>query len=88
MIANLGSWWLPVKLACAHCPTPQAHNHVELKQSTSISMAVVGGSSSRGSEAEDDFGSEQQGDSSADPGVDAIELFLPHMYVFPCISCI
>ena len=81
------SWWLPIKLPCTHCPTPQAHNQVELKQSTSISMADVGGSSSSGSAAEDDLGSGQQGGSSADPRVDTIEL-LAHMYVFPCGSCI
>ena len=65
------------KLPCT-LPTTKAHNHVELKQSISISMGDVGGSSSGGSAAEDDIGSGQQGGSSADPGVDAIELFLPH----------
>ena len=40
-----------------------------------------------GSAAADDLGSGQQGGSSADPGVDKIELFLPHMYVFPCVRC-
>ena len=74
------SWWLPSRLPCTHCPTPQAHDHVELKQSISITTADVGGSSSNGSAAEDDLGSEQQGGSSADPGVDAIELFLPHTW--------
>ena len=68
----LGSWWLPIKLLCTHCPTLRAHNHVELKQS--ISMAEVGGSSSSGSAAADDLGSGQHGGSSADPGVDTIEL--------------
>ena len=38
-------------------------------------MGDVGGSSSSGSAAEDDVGSWQQGGSSADPGVDTIELF-------------
>ena len=80
--------WMPIKLPCTHCPTPQAHNHVELKQSIGISMADVGDSSCSGSAAEDDLGGGQQGYSSADPGVDTIELFLPHMYVFPCVSCI
>ena len=82
------SWWLPIKLPCTHCPTPQAHHHVELKQSTSVNIADVGGSSSSGSAAEDDLGSRQQGGSPADPGVDTIELFLPHMYLFPCVGCI
>ena len=86
-LGSCRSWWLPIKLPCTHCPTPQAHNQVELKQSTSISMADVGGSSSSGSAAEDDLGSGQQGGSSADPRVDTIEL-LAHMYVFPCGSCI
>ena len=81
------SWWLPIKLPGTHYPTPQAHNHVELKQSISISTADVEGSSSSSSVAEDDLGSGQQGGSSADPGVDKIELFLPHMYVFPCVRC-
>ena len=81
-------WSLPIKLSSTHCLTPLAHNHVELKHSTSISMADVGGSSSSGSAAGDDLGSEQQGGSSADPGVDTIESFLPHMYVFPRVSCI
>ena len=58
------SWWLPIKLPCTHCPTPQAHHHVELKQSTSINIADVGGSSSSGSAAEDDLGSGQHGDCS------------------------
>ena len=86
-LGDCRSWWLPIKLPCTHCPTPQAHNHVELKQSISISMADVAGSSSS-SVAEDDLGSGQQGGSSADPGVDTIESFLPHMYVLPCVSCI
>ena len=80
------SWWLPIKLPGTHYPTPQAHNHVELKQSISISTADVEGSSSSGSAAADDLGSGQQGGSSADPGVKTIELFLPHMYVSPCVS--
>ena len=37
-------------------------------------MAGVGGSSSSGSTSADDLGSGQQGGSSADPGVDTIEL--------------
>ena len=37
-------------------------------------MAEVGGSSSSGSAAADDLGSGQHGGSSADPGVDTIEL--------------
>ena len=78
------SWWLPIKLPCTHYPTPQAHNHVELKQNISISMADVGGSRSSCAVAADDLGSGQQGGSSADPGV---ALFLPHMYVLPCVSC-
>ena len=47
-------------------------------------MADVGGSSSSGSAAEDDLGSGQQGGSSAHPGLDTVELFLPYMHVFPC----
>ena len=78
------SWWLPIKLPCTHYPTPQAHNHVELKQNISISVADVGGSRSSCAVAADDLGSGQQGGSSADPGV---ALFLPHMYVLPCVSC-
>ena len=71
----LGSWWLPIKLPCTHCPTPQAHNHVGLKQSTRMrSMADVGGSSSSGSAAADDLGGGQKGGSSADPGVVTIDL--------------
>ena len=72
----LGSWWLPIKLPCIHCLIPQAHNHVGLNQSTGIiSMVNVGGSSCSGSAAAaDDLGSGQQGGSSADPGVDTIEL--------------
>ena len=81
------SWWLPIKLPGTHYPTPQAHNHVELKQSISISTADVEGSSSSGSAAADDLGSGQQGGSSADPGVVTVELLLPHMYVFPRVSC-
>ena len=50
-------------------------------------MADVGGSNSSGSAAIDGLGSRQQGGSSADPWVDAIESCLPHMYVFPCVSC-
>ena len=50
-------------------------------------MVAVGGSNSSGSAAEDDLGGGQQGGSSADPGVDTIELFSPHMYVFPRVSC-
>ena len=73
-----GSWWLPIKLPCTHCPTPRAHNHVELKQSISMSMADVVGRSSSRSVDEDDLNSGQQGGSSADPGVDTIESFLPH----------
>ena len=42
------------------------------------------GSSSSGSAAEDDLGSGQQGGSSAHPGLDTVELFLPYMHVFPC----
>ena len=38
----LGSWWLSIKLPRTHYPTPQAHNNVELKQSTSISMQMSG----------------------------------------------
>ena len=86
-LGSCRSWWLPIKLPGTHYPTPQAHNHVELKQSISISTADVEGSSSSGSAAADDLGSGQQGGSSADPGVDKIELFLPHMYVFPCVRC-
>ena len=48
-------------------------------------MADVGGSSSSGSAVEDDLGSGQQGGSSADPGLDTIELFLPLTFVFPCV---
>ena len=55
----LGSCWLPIKLLCTHCPTPQAHNHVELKQSSSISMADVGGSNSSRSARADDTASGQ-----------------------------
>ena len=74
VVADLGSWWLPIKLPCTHCLTPQAHNHVGLKQSTSRSLADVGGSSSSGSAAADYLGCGQQGGSSADPGVDTLEL--------------
>ena len=49
------SWWLPIKLPCTLCPTPQAHNHVELKRSISLSMAGVWGTRSSGSAAADDF---------------------------------
>ena len=55
-----GSWRLPTKLPCTHCPTPHAGSHVELKQSTNMSMADVGGSSSSGSATADDLGSGQQ----------------------------
>ena len=75
----------------SHAHTAQLHKHtitMELKQSVSISMTHVGGSSSSGSAAEDDLRSGQQGGSSADPGVDTIALFLPHMYVFPFVSSI
>ena len=47
---------------------------MELNQSISISMADLGCSSSSGSGAADDLGSGQHGGSSADPGVDTIEL--------------
>ena len=67
-------WWLSIKLSCTHCPTPQTHNHVEPKQSTIISMADIGGSSSSGCAAADDLGSGQQGGSSADSEVDTIDL--------------
>ena len=51
-------------------------------------MADVGGSNNcSGSAAADDLGSGQQGGSSADPGVVTVELLLPHMYVFPRVSC-
>ena len=40
-----------------------------------------------GSAAADDLGSGQQGGSSADPGVDMIELFLPRMYVLCVPLC-
>ena len=49
-------------------------------------MGDVGGSSSSGSAAEADVGSGQQGGSSVDPGVETIELVLPHTYVSPCVS--
>ena len=53
-----------------------------------ISMADVGGSNNcSGSAAADDLGSGQQGGSSADPGVDMIELFLPRMYVLCVPLC-
>ena len=85
MTARLGgcrSWCLPIKLPCTHCPTLQAHNHVELKQGVGISMEDVAGSSCSGSAAADDLSSGQQGGSSADPGVDTTDLFLPRIYVF------
>ena len=61
---------------------------MELKQSISVGTADVGGSSSSsGSAAAHDLGGGQQRSSSADPGVDTIEVLLPCMYVFPCVSC-
>ena len=45
-------------------------------------MEDVAGSSCSGSAAADDLSSGQQGGSSADPGVDTTDLFLPRMYVF------
>ena len=56
----LGSWWLPAKLPCTHCPIPHARIHRELTQGTSIRMADVGGSSSSGSRNADDLGRGQQ----------------------------
>ena len=95
-------WWLPTFVVAdlggcrssshAHCPTPQAHDHVDLKQRKSINTVDVVGSSSIGSAAEDYLGSGQQGDSSANPEIDTIKLFCricgTYMYVFPCVSCI
>ena len=78
-------WWLPTFVVAdlggcrssshAHCPTPQAHDHVDLKQRKSINTVDVVGSSSIGSAAEDYLGSGQQGDSSANPEIDTIKLF-------------
>ena len=83
------SWWLPIKLPCTHYPTPQAHNHVELNQSISISMADLGCSSSSGSGAADDLGSGQQGGSSLRTLESIQSSYFCHtcMYVYPCVSC-
>ena len=57
--------WLPILVAADKTPmhtlpNSTAHNHMEVKQNISISMADVGGSNSSGSVAADDLGIRQQ----------------------------
>ena len=77
VLGGCRSWDLGDCRSSSHAPhahAAQLHKHTRgVKQSTSISMADIGGSSSSGSATADDLSSAQQGGSSADPGVETTE---------------